>query len=365
MLLNLGRAPTINPPMRKIRLAAIATVLGLAVLLVPGTAAARTITLGGELTGPTSFTISFAGPTGTIANGVLTGPNATVAPVDGRIVRWRMGPQPGTDTYRLTVLHPTGLGTYVATATSDPKAASNSVSSGFTTALPIQAGDLIGLGISTTEALAKIFVAPAAGATQFGWGPALEVGSPAAVPGFVSGYESQFNAELAPAPRVSRVAPASGPLAGGTAVIVFGRDFTDVSGVSFGSVPASSFTVLSENEIAATAPAGVRPGPFDVTVTSAIGTSPAEAADTFTYDPAPPAPPAPPVPTPTPEPTPTCKVPSLTGKTLPATRRLLRRSRCRLGAVRGQRRTGDKVIKQSPRPGLSRPSGWAVNVTID
>jgi beta-lactam-binding protein with PASTA domain len=58
-------------------------------------------------------------------------------------------------------------------------------------------------------------------------------------------------------------------------------------------------------------------------------------------------------------------VPRLTGKTLPETRRLLRASRCRLGAVRGHRRSGDKVIKQSPRPGLARPAGWAVNVTID
>jgi hypothetical protein len=350
--------------MRKIGLAAIATVLGLAALLVPGTAAARTITVGGELTGPTPDTITFSGPTATIANGELTGPNATVAPVDGRVVRWRVGPQPGTDTYRLTVLHPTGLGTYVATATSDPEPGSNSLSSGFTTALPIQAGDLIGLGISSTEPQVKLLVAPVAGATQFGWGPALGIGSPATAPNLVPGFESQFNAEIAPAPRVSRVAPASGPIAGGTAVIVFGRDFTQVGGVSFGSVPASSFTVLSENEIAATAPAGVRPGPFDVTVTTAIGTSPAEAADTFTYDPAPTPVPAP-TPSPTPEPAPTCKVPSLTGKTLPATRQLLRRSRCRLGAVRGHRRTGDKVIKQSPRPGLSRPSGWAVNVTID
>ena len=64
-------------------------------LLVPGTAAARTITVGGELTGPALYTISFAGPTATIANAELAGPNATVAPVDGRIVRWRMGPSRG------------------------------------------------------------------------------------------------------------------------------------------------------------------------------------------------------------------------------------------------------------------------------
>jgi hypothetical protein len=358
-------APTINRPMRKIRLVAIATALGLAALLVPGTAAARTITIGSELTGPTNLVVEFSGPSATVANAALAGPNPVAAPVDGRIVRWRLGSQPGSETYRLTVLHPTGLGTYVATATSDPELGSNAFSTVYPTALPIQAGDLIGLGISSGAPRAKLSVAEVAGATLLGFDPGLGVGSPATAPAAtLSNNEAQFNADLAPAPRVSRVAPAAGPLAGGTAVTIFGRDFTQVGGVSFGSVPASSFTVLSENEIAATSPAGVRPGPFDVTVTSAIGTSPAEAADAFTYEPAPAAPPAP-TPSPTPEPAPTCKVPSLTGKTLPQTRRLLRSSRCRLGAVRGHRRTGDKVIKQSPSPGLSRPSGWAVNVTID
>lgn len=351
--------------MKKTGFAAITTALCLAALLVPGAAAARTITVGSEMAGPAPHVISFSGPTATIANAALAGLNPTVAPVDGRIVRWRMGPQPGADTYRLTVLHPTGLGTYVATATSDPQTGSNTVASGFTTALPIQAGDLIGLGIASMEPSAKVAVAEVAGATQFGWDPTLGVGSPATAPVSVPGYESQFNADIAPAPRVSRVAPAAGPLAGGTAVIVFGRDFTQVSGVSFGSVAASSFAVISENEIAATAPAGARPDLVDVAVTTAVGTSPVEAADAFTYEPAPPIPTPPAAPTPTPEPAPTCKVPKLAGKTLPATRRILRRSRCRLGAVRGHRRTGDKVIKQSPRPGLSRPSGWAVNVTID
>lgn len=347
--------------MKKTRLAAIATVLGLAALLVPGTAAARTITVGPELAGPWTLNTIFSGPTATIANAEPIGPNPAVAPVDGRVVRWRMALQPGGDSYRLTVLHPTGLGTYTTTATGDPETASNLYPSLFTTSLPIQAGDLIGLSIDSAEAQAKISVSQVPGAVLAGWDPQLGVGSPARAPsGLLAGQVFQFNADIAPAPRVSRVIPATGPLAGGTAVVIFGRDFEQISGVSFGGVPAS-FTVLSENEIAATSPAGARPGPFDVTVTGAIGTSPAEASDVFTYEPAPPAPtPAAPV-----EPAPRCKVPNLKGKTLPASRRLLRNSRCRLGAVRGHRRTGDKVIKQSPRPGLFRPSGWTVNVTID
>lgn len=347
--------------MNKTRLAALATVLGLAALLVPGTAAARTIAVGGELSGPTSLTVIFSGQNATIANTVATGPDPIAAPFDGQIVRWRMAPQAGTDTYRLVVLHPTGLGTYIRTATGDPETASSLFTKTFITALPIQAGDLLGLSIESTEAQVKFSVAAIAGATLFGWDPGLPVGTPTAPTGSLAGQEAQFNADLAPTPGVRRLTPAVGPLAGGTSVLITGRDFNQVSGVSFGGVAASSFSVLSENEILATAPAGARPGPFDVTVTNAIGTSLAEAGDVFTYEPAAPAP--------TPEaplkPAPQCKVPRLTGKTLPASRRILRRSRCRLGAVRGHRRTGDKVIKQSPRPGLSRPAGWTVNVTID
>lgn len=350
--------------MGKIRLAAVATVLCLAALLAPA-AGARTILVGGELTGPANNTASFVGSSATIANALLPGPNPTAAPVDGRVVRWRLGPQPGTDTYRLTVVHPTGLGTYTATATSDPQTASSVFTQAFATALPIEAGDLIGLSISSAESPVKFRVAQVEGAANLAWDPLLAVGAPAAAPGGgFTGYESQFNADLAPAPAVRRITPALGPLAGGAAVVISGRDFTEVGGVTFGSVPASSFTLLSENEILATAPAGARPGPVDVRVTNAIGTSPTGPESVFTYEPAPPVPTPPPAVAPA-EPTPRCQVPRLTGRTLPESRRLLRRSRCRLGAVRGRRRNGDRVIRQSPRPGLDRPSGWTVNVTID
>jgi len=129
--------------MEKTRLAVITSALCLLALLGPGSAVARTITVGSEMIGPMPHLISFSGPTATIANANLAGPNPAAAPVDGRIVRWRVARQPGTDTYRLTVLHPTGLGTYTATATSDPETASNVYTKVFTTGLPIQAGDLI------------------------------------------------------------------------------------------------------------------------------------------------------------------------------------------------------------------------------
>ncbi len=59
------------------------------------------------------------------------------------------------------------------------------------------------------------------------------------------------------APRVTSLTPLSGPSAGGTAVTLTGTGFTGTTAVSFGSQPANSFTVSSDTQIVATAPANV------------------------------------------------------------------------------------------------------------
>jgi hypothetical protein len=82
----------------------------------------------------------------------------------------------------------------------------------------------------------------------------------------------------ASAPVVTGVSPSSGPA--GTAVTITGAHFSGVTAVSFGTQPAS-FTMRSDTQISATAPAGS--GTVDVTVTTAAGTSPISAADRFTY----------------------------------------------------------------------------------
>jgi len=84
-----------------------------------------------------------------------------------------------------------------------------------------------------------------------------------------------------PLPAVSALHPASGPVAGGGSVEIVGAHLEGATAVSFGSSPATSFTVNSATSITATAPAGT--GTVDVTVTSATGTSPTSAADRFTY----------------------------------------------------------------------------------
>jgi hypothetical protein len=84
-------------------------------------------------------------------------------------------------------------------------------------------------------------------------------------------------------PIVAAVSPANGPAVGGTLVTITGSGFTDVTGVDFGTVPATVESVAGGITITAYAPAGT--GAVDVTVTAAGGTSATSAADVFTYGP--------------------------------------------------------------------------------
>jgi hypothetical protein len=74
-------------------------------------------------------------------------------------------------------------------------------------------------------------------------------------------------------PVVTGITPPSAPAAGGTAVTLSGRGFTQAVSVHFGSVAATSFTVNSDESITATTPASTGDGAVRVTVTNSAGTS--------------------------------------------------------------------------------------------
>ncbi len=57
-----------------------------------------------------------------------------------------------------------------------------------------------------------------------------------------------------PVPRVARIAPASGPITGGTQITIYGRGFTPSAVVSFGSAVAKHVTVLNATTVRVTAP---------------------------------------------------------------------------------------------------------------
>jgi uncharacterized protein YhjY with autotransporter beta-barrel domain len=79
-------------------------------------------------------------------------------------------------------------------------------------------------------------------------------------------------------PTITAVSPGSGPITGGTAVILTGTGFTGATTVTFGGTPAIAFTVDSPTQISATAPSGSA-GPAVVAVTTPGGI----ATGTYTY----------------------------------------------------------------------------------
>jgi hypothetical protein len=146
-----------------------------------------------------------------------------------------------------------------------------------------------------------------------------------------------------PRPAVSFVSPAGGLRTGGTTVIIVGGGFSGATAVSFGPTRAASFTVNSDSSITAVSPAS-SVGTVDVTITTPGGTSPATAADDFTFKPA-------------------CIVPKLEGKTLKAARKALKKANCALGNVKAPHGKTARVKKQKPKPGNILPAGSKVAVT--
>jgi hypothetical protein len=108
------------------------------------------------------------------------------------------------------------------------------------------------------------------------------VASASAASSLVSGLAAPA-VESPEAPAITKIAPDTGPVVGGTAVSITGRNFVGATEVDFGSTPAS-FTVSSADKIGAVAPSGTE-GSVEITVTTPAGTSAASTADRFFYVP--------------------------------------------------------------------------------
>lgn len=331
---------------RTSRLGRASVFLACAVLAVgvwgEGGAKAATITVGSPLVGSFSTAVAFK-EQGTVANTSLADSSANVtSPVSGVVVLWRMTGFSSSGPYSLRILRPAGGGEYTGAGTSSPETRVGTGTETFVTHLPIQAGDLIGLDVA--NASSGFPFAKNAGSSISIWRPPLADGL-TALPESGLAYEIGFDAVVRPAPQVVGVAPASGPVSGGTSVTILGHDFAEVTAVSFGSVPAASFTVDSEDSITAISPPRTSPGAVDVTVAAAGGNSPHVAADRFTYRAV-------------------CAVPKLKRLTLKRAQKRLRRAGCRLGKVSGDRRRSARVVKQRPKPGTKLPAGGRVSVKL-
>jgi len=86
-----------------------------------------------------------------------------------------------------------------------------------------------------------------------------------------------------PVPAVTRIAPPTGTTSGGTTITITGTGFTGATKVAFGTVAATSYTVVSDTDITAVSPAQPASTRY-IIVTTAGGTStPVAAVDQFTY----------------------------------------------------------------------------------
>ena len=268
----------------------------------------------------------------TVANALVGSGGAATSPVEGTIVRWHLTGAVGGPFY-LRVLRPMGGG-LVGVGRSAAGSPAGLSTQTFATGLPIHAGDLIGL--DTSNASDKIGVAAAPGSVVAEWSPAAPEGT-VSFPVSGNGFELTFNAEVQPVPKLTGLSPASGSIAGGTAVTLLGSDLGGATAVSFGGQPAAVYPSLSDTTLTAVAPKAMAPGPVDVTVTTPGGTS---VAARYEYV--------------------ACRVPKLKGKTLKAAKKALRGAHCKPGAVHGKGRT---IIKQGLKPGTVLPEGAKVGVT--
>ncbi|MEU1471779.1 IPT/TIG domain-containing protein [Streptomyces sp. NPDC005761] len=86
-----------------------------------------------------------------------------------------------------------------------------------------------------------------------------------------AGLSNTVAYSYAPTPSLSAVSPNQGPTSGGTGVVLIGTGLTGATAVTFGSIPATSYTVNSATQITAVTPAGT--GAVAVTATTVGGTS--------------------------------------------------------------------------------------------
>lgn len=98
------------------------------------------------------------------------------------------------------------------------------------------------------------------------------------------GEDPDFGVDGGPqASRLNSIIPNRGDVAGGTPVLIVGRDFVEGAGVRIGDRPCREVVVENENHIRCTTPEGEQVGRVTVTVVWPDATRPAALPDAFTY----------------------------------------------------------------------------------
>ena len=206
---------------------------------------------------------------------------------------------------QIVVISPAGAGTVDVTVTTPVGTSTTSGADQFTyesapavTAVSPVAGPLTGgttvtvTGTNFTDASAVDFGTVAASYSVVS-ATSISATAPAEIAGSVDvfvttpvGTSANSAADLyayEPTATITAVSPVAGLPSGGTTVTITGANFTHASAVSFGATPASSYTIVSSTQIAATSP-GETAGLVDILVTTPVGTSSAVTADHFTFE---------------------------------------------------------------------------------
>ena len=208
----------------------------------------------------------------------LTSLSLDEVPADGVIKTWRVA---GESSVALHVLRPGEEEGGAWFGQGESALATNLKGGPNSTNLPVHAGDIIGVDIGGPGIQGLVYTEDSVGSEYLLFNPAL--------PAFGGGtpnvlYDKYLlvNADVVLAPVVSSISPAQGPTGGGNPVAISGLYLDGATGVSFGSAPASSFTIDSANHITAVAPASAA-GPVDVHVTGPGGSSGVVEADRYTF----------------------------------------------------------------------------------
>lgn len=318
-----------------------------ALALFGGSASAQ-VTVG--QVAPTTPTEAFcAGSWDEFQLGVSSGASYAVPLSGGLLTSWSTNAGPGAgQKLTMKVFRPLpGVAGYLVVAHNGPRALTPSAVNTFplTTPIPVLPGDIVGIHlVSGSGGTACTFETTSTldlGGWREGDQPdggifSLEATEPE--------YRYNIAATLLPPPLVTGPAPASASINGGTPIVITGANFAYVKSVTFGTTPVT-FSVDSESQITALSPSSATLSPVPITVTTAAGTG--KSIGTFFYE--------------------GCEVPKLKGKKLKASKRTLRKSRCKLGKVNKKgdatAKTGE-VIKQNRKPGTILPPGTRVTIKL-
>ncbi len=281
---------------------------------------------------------------------VETGPGASYAvPAPGGVITSWSTRAAGDTGQQLTlkIFRKSSLG-YTVVGHDGPHPLAPGALDTFTTSIPVQTGDLIGMYIGTLSESSKVNCIFKTG-LESDVIAYEEVNTPdggSLIPeGEFGEYRMNIEATVLPPPAISALGTATGSIAGGTSVAIAGANLADVKAVSFGAAPATSFTVDSESQITAIAPPSATVAAVPVSVVTAAGT--ATSSTSFTYQ--------------------GCVVPKLAGKKLKAAKKKLKAADCKLGKLtkkKGATAKSGKVGKQSPKAGKLLAPGFKVKVTL-